>query len=815
MRLKVGILLFIVLALSQYQIVTAQSFITGNIIDHQGAPIPYATVRVMNSSDGTISSDRGDFKLELNQESEIEVSYLGYESARRTVNPGDSITITLQEKIYNLDEVAITADREDPAYPIIRKAIERRDSHRKSIDQYSAQLYIKGLVKLIDAPSQILGNEIGTLGGILDSTGTGIIYLSESISDFYFKQPDQIKEVIISSKLAESDNGFSFNTIQQGYFNIYDEYFHVMKTIVLPLSDNALTFYRYRLEGISVEEDGRQLYKIAVIPKSSTRPLFSGMIYIYGDTYNVDRVDLNLKGNTINIPVLGTLNISQDYITIDGKEVLFTQKTAVDGGIFGFQFSGAFNFLFSDYHLEDPAVDDINFTEAIRAEGQSNQQPARYWEENRPIPLSEVEVKEYDRKDSLKAVWTSKSYLDSIDRVNNKVGFMDIISGYTYSDSYRNRSFSYSGLSSFRYNPVEGHSLGTSVEMNQSDTSGYADYSIKGGLRYGIADRKFKGDLSYRKQLSSIRRSYFSIQLEDRYNQLCNCGQYPVPVLYNTFAALVTGQNEIKYYRHTGAQITYGSELFNGLYLNATASYSRRKTLSNHIDRQPWFSNKPYEANDNPLDFTPGYAMKSKVQMRYYFKQRYMIMGDRKSVVSRVGPGIRLSFERGWKVLNADSEFNLVELRVNDNYQNLNYLGDLSYSLSLGKFFGRRNMNNLDGKFFVSNAFLIVPREWYDQGFKRLPHYSYNAYDEYFHAYFDHDFDGLILNTIPVINKLGFEMRLSGTYLRSDSRNYGELAIGVDDIGWGLFRFIRLDYVWSFNDDGLSKKGFIIGIKIN
>ena len=62
-------------------------------------------------------------------------------------------------------------------------------------------------MRLTDAPNKILGKK---LNEDRDSI-KGIIYLSESESDISFKQPDKMKEVMVSSKVSGDSKGFSVN----------------------------------------------------------------------------------------------------------------------------------------------------------------------------------------------------------------------------------------------------------------------------------------------------------------------------------------------------------------------------------------------------------------------------------------------------------------------------------------------------------------------------------------------------------------------------------------------------------------------------
>src|SRR5690606_42107523 len=59
--------------------------------------------------------------------------------------------------------------------------------------------------------------------GMLDSTRTGIIYLSETISEIAYQKPDKFTEKIIASKVSGNDNGFSFNSAQSANISFYED----------------------------------------------------------------------------------------------------------------------------------------------------------------------------------------------------------------------------------------------------------------------------------------------------------------------------------------------------------------------------------------------------------------------------------------------------------------------------------------------------------------------------------------------------------------------------------------------------------------
>ena len=90
------------------------------------------------------------------------------------------------EKVV-LDEISISTG-ENPANKIIRKAIDNKNNNTDKFKEYTSNFYSRGLFKVKNAPEKILGRSLGDLGGGLDSTRTGIIYLSETVSEITFKK---------------------------------------------------------------------------------------------------------------------------------------------------------------------------------------------------------------------------------------------------------------------------------------------------------------------------------------------------------------------------------------------------------------------------------------------------------------------------------------------------------------------------------------------------------------------------------------------------------------------------------------------------
>ena len=224
------------------------------------------------------------------------------------------------------------------------------------------------MIRIKNAPEKILGQEIGDLGGGLDSTRSGIIYLSETISKIEFLRPDKLKEKITASKVAGNDSGFSFNTAVDVDYNFYENTNELGNQIVSPIANNAFTYYRYKLEGIFYDDKGNLINKIKVTPKRDNDPVFSGFVYIVEDQWTLYALELDITGEQARIPAADLISLQQDfsYSEKDGIWAKISQTIDFKYGIFGIKGDGRFTYVYSNY-VFNPDITKKDFGREILA----------------------------------------------------------------------------------------------------------------------------------------------------------------------------------------------------------------------------------------------------------------------------------------------------------------------------------------------------------------------------------------------------------------------------------------------------------------
>jgi len=395
-----------------------QAQIVGKISDAQGKALPFVNVYVENSYIGTTTNDDGNYKLEIKDTKEITIifQFLGYKTIKKTFIPNTSsyiLNVTLETESVSLDEVIISSG-ENPANRIIQNAIQARKVNLEKTNEFTADFYSRGIWRVEDAPEKILGQEIGDFDGALDSSRTGIIYLSETISEIAYQKPNNFKERIIASKVSGKDNGFSFNSAQDANFSFYENTIEINAAIVSPIANNAFGYYNYKLEGVFYE-NSQLINKIQVTPKRENDRVFNGKIYIVEDSWQIYGIELATTGNAIQVPMVEKLLFTQNFTFDEAEKNWVKISQTIDFGFafLGFKGNGKFTAVYSNYNF-NPNFSPKSFTnEVLFFEPEANKKDSLFWNGIRPVPLTNEEIADYIKKDSIQELRKSQVYLDS------------------------------------------------------------------------------------------------------------------------------------------------------------------------------------------------------------------------------------------------------------------------------------------------------------------------------------------------------------------------------------------------------------------
>ncbi|CAL2089620.1 DUF5686 and carboxypeptidase regulatory-like domain-containing protein [Tenacibaculum sp. 190524A05c] len=804
--------------------ITAQ--IKGKVVDKNNQPLPFVSVYLQNSLSGTTTNDNGLYILETKKTGKQTVvfQFLGFKTLKKEIQIDSfpfELNVKLSEEEVQLEEVTVNSN-ENPANGIIRKVIANKEKNTDKSGQYTSDFYSRGLFKIKNAPKKILGQEIGDLGGGLDSTRSGIIYLSETVSKIWFqKRPKNFKEVIVASKVSGQDNGISFNRAQDVNFNLYKNLVPVADAnIFSPISNYTFSYYKFKLEGTFYDKNGKLISKIKLIPRRENDRVFGGYIYVVEDDWAIYGADLTINGEQINNPAIDVLHIKQNYNyePNSGVWALILQTIDFKVGLFGFNINGRFSASYSNYNFKPTFSEDTFGKEILSFEDNATKKDSVYWNDLRSVPLTLEEKRDYVIKDSIKVVRKSKKYLDSIDNKSNKFTLLSPILGYSYNNSYEKWSVSYDGLlTNTQFNTVQGFNIDTRVTFSKRVNDEGKRWNVSAGLNYGFSDKRLRPTVSFYKKWNNISRPRLSIsggvdvvQFDQR---------NPISNFNNTLYSLIDKTNYAKYFEKTFAAVNFSQEVTPGIDVYTSLEYADRKPLENTTDYSFFSRRKTFETN-NPIDpsntlpaFTEHSIFKAQLAASFSFGSKYISYPkSRFTVTNSKYPTLTVGYRKTFGSDNSEFHSDMFFSRLQQNVS-LGNIGTFDYNARAGAFLEQKNIPFMDFYHPLANEIDLAPANRLSS-FNIMPYYAFSTNDSYAEIHTQHNFEGFILNKIPLLNKLNFHTVIGAkSYFSGGRKPYTEYSIGLDNIGWGKWRFLRLDFVQS-NFNGQKENRLLFGISL-
>ena len=793
----------------------AQYQISGKITATDGEVIPFASIYIKNTTTGVSANVDGIYKLPVEKGAvTLMFKAIGYKSAEKTINVTGNTTLNeiLEIESYTLNSVVIRANAEDPAFEIIRQAIKNRKKHLNEVEAFSTDVYIKGLQKLVGAPKKFFGIDVQkTLD--LDTNRKGILYLSESQSNFSFKRPNKIHEEMVSSKVSGMNNAFSFNKASDMIINFYDNLLLEgsglsSRSFVSPIAENAMFYYKYKLLG-STEENGITINKIEVIPRRKNDPVFRGIIYIADDSWRILGTNVYLTEDA-GINFVDTLNISQEFNKVENTYMPHNMTFQFKGKALGFKFEGYFVSIYNNYKINPNFPKNYFTPEILKITRAVNKKDSLYWMNNRPIPLTEEEQYDYKRKDSIALLKTSKPYLDSLERKNNKFGIGKLImTGYSINNRYDKKYIFFDPLiASVFFNTVEGFAFkyGVTYRKNLADRK---NYSIRPQVRYGFSNHLFTANITGSYNYDPLKRASVSASFGSEINDLNRYGT--MSLRSNTVNTLLFEKNLPKFYKKEFATIGLNRELADGLQANFTVDYSKNSTLKNTSNfkirdrkNEEYTSNNPFTPNVETALFPAYNSFNISATLSYTIGQTYITRPDGKFYQESKFPRFQLNYKKGVKgVLNSDVDYDYVGLEIYQQRISTGLLGYFSFVVGAGKFLNNNAVFYPDSKHFRGNNSTIFPPNL--RKFRFLDFYQYSTDKHFAEAHIEHNFAGFFINKIPLLRKLKLEEIVGANYLtQPNKKNYKEIYFGIERLGFGV------SYGFSYDGNKKIDEGFRI-----
>ena len=796
---------FALLTLFCSAVFSQQVTLSGKITDDQHKAIPFASIYIKNTTKGTSANSEGEYTLQLKAGNyEVQYKAVGYHTESRKVelNADKTSNVVLNFETYQLTGVTIKAGSEDPAYAIIRKAIRKRKVHLNEVSGYTCEVYIKGLQKLLAAPKKFLGVDVQKAAreNGLDSNRRGIVYLSESESKYSFQRPDRVHEELISSKVSGSNRAFSYNRATDLKVNFYENIQTWQnlsnRPLISPIADNAMFYYNYKFIGLSIE-NGETVNKIQLIPKRGYDPCFQGYIYILEDSWRIYGLDLFITSKQ-NINFVDTLHVNQQFFPV-GQNAWMPSSIKFDftGGLFGFKFGGYFISIYKDYDL-NPTFTKKEFNEVLRITKGINKKDSIFWENERPIPLTDEEKTDYKKKEVLAKKRESKPYLDSLDKRNNKLSATKLLfRGYQHSNRYDHEFFNIGPvIGALHFNTVQGYYFDYGATFRkQIDTINNRFLLLGARLGYGFSDHRFTGSANV-----VIPAGLFTLGLRAGSEIVDLNNTNPITRTVNGIYTLFEKQNAEKFYQKQFISASLSTRIVGGWLASVATEYAGRTWVPNtsafsffNPENRNYTSNNPFTPTQEIPLFPESQSFKIGFRTTYNFSNKYETFPNGKRYLPSAYPTIGFDYTKGVKnFLGSAVDYDLISVDVSKSDISLGVLGNTSFFIGAGKFLNNNNLYFPDYKQFSGNELFI-----YHQGintFLLLDYYKFSSNTQYIEGHLEHNFSGFILNKVPLIRKAKLQEILDINYLSTPGlKNYSEAGVGLQYLNF------RLMYGHSFN----------------
>lgn len=792
--------------------------IKGRVADSSGQSLPYAIVFIKNSKAAVTTNQDGYFELRtgISGSYTIICQLVGFKKWEKNIQATGNVYLDIvlfpQEKM--LAEVILKSG-EDPAYNIIKNAIRQRRFFDQQIERFSCRVYTKGQLRLRDFPRKFFGQTIDFEDG--DSSKKKIVFLSETISEYKFEKGKEKVEVISSRVSGQSDG---FGLAAPKIFSFYKENINFGSQInprgfISPISDNALNYYRYKLES-TYFEDGRMIDHIQVIPKRKFEPLFSGYIDIIDLEWRIHSLDLSLY-KASSMELLDTLRIEQLYRPVDKDNwFLSTQVIYPAAKFLGFDGYGSFLNVYTNVELPVSFAKKTFTNVLLKYIDSANRRTPDYWEDNRPLSLLEEEKKDFTKKDSLEKLKMDPRYLDSLDQRRNKTSlFGFVISGKSYSFSRSRSSVNIPSLiDQVNFNPAEGWVLSPSLSWSKRLDSSAASrkyININSNLRYGFSNGHFNSWLTLNYHLGKKYSTHFLFSGGSRVFQFNN--NSPIGERGNTISCLFGENNRIRSYEATYLRGSFRKSFDEGFQFTAAFQYQDRRPLENTTsftlrDRssRAYTPNYPFEIISANIPVHQVFF--TQLNIRWQPGVRYVEFAERKSSLGSKYPVFSFQYTKAISgILGADLDYSKWKFSMNGG-MNFHLLGRTRFKFGMGGFLNSDSVQLPDYNHFNGNISTLATE--YLNTFQLLPIYQFsNTSSFYSLLHLEHNFNGFLTNKLPLIRKLKVYLvtGLNGFYI-DKSRYYFEIFGGVDNI----LKQFRVDLVRSYLNGKPWQLAFRLGI---
>ncbi|MBN2164687.1 MAG: carboxypeptidase-like regulatory domain-containing protein [Marinilabiliaceae bacterium] len=824
----------------------------GTVTSYKGETIPFSSIYIKETTFGTTTNNQGEYEIKLPDAGTYNITFqsIGFQKQEQTIsinkNETKIINIILLDQIYQLKEVRVYSNNEDPAYNIMRKAIGMAPYYLRQIEHYESDVYLKGTLILDKAP-KLLVNQMKKEDVKIE---IGKRYTSESMNHITFDEPDKYHHKVISSRSSFPNNDEN-TTI--GYINS-SFYQPQIDMVISPLSPNSFKHYKFKFIDF-FKEGNIYVNKIEIIPRRKSQQLVKGTIYIVENIWNIYSINVKLE------TFYGAIQIKQTYSPVQPNTWLPTSHNFnIDASVFGIK--GKFNYISSvkyknvkpNTKLPIPSNLETGISKnkelenieqkIINSEKTKNQQridallnktninnrdmiklshlmkkeslkksnadttleikpndkyiinrqkndtlknDTLFWSSIRPIPLATDELESFAINDSLKII-NSKT-INKNKHQNHLSKTIDIFkSGKELKNKKNSFTFKYNGLFGFNnigFNPVEAFWLKQSTNISFNIDSIHK-INFTPYIKYSFGQKKIYWNTHINFNYAPLKRGSLNASFGHTNNDFYkNNSITPVVNLgYN----LLLKQNFLKLYHNHYYKIQNNIDIINGLTFSTSIKHEQFYSLQNKSEFS--FFNKSKKYNENTplnneaknINYINQTETSVNLSIQFTPQMYYRIKNGQKQMLYSKYPTLYIRYKQG--VDNITKSNSKFSLLEGFIFQKkeLGTFSSLQYSIGGGYFLNNDQMHFSSFKHFNTIEPNFEIRNT-ENSFALLNNYSSSTNKWFQEAHIQYISPLIILKRLPLFSNRLWTEKLYGNYLSTPTfKNYYELGYGIGQI---------------------------------
>ena len=784
-----------------FSIAQAQYFkVSGKITNSKLEPLALVSVQVKGSVKGTVSKENGTYELQLEEGSyDIAFSMLGYKTLliNLVVTKEYVQNVILEtEDAKGLSEVVVKGKIRDRSEEIIRNVIKVKDDILAAAGAYSCTVYIKATQE--DSSQRKVKTKKKATDSLKNNPNKDLFGMSMAEISLRYDHEDDNRTKEERSGVVKRGNpeALFYLSLTEGDFSLYN---NLLRSRVLsevpflsPVSYSGLAAYRFKTINIK-QQDEKKIYTISVKPRQLSNVTVEGELTILDSSWVILSAHFTLPG--YHIPEYDHFEIDQQYSFVDNKAWMITRQQFTYYSRSGKgKLSGQTIASYKDFEFNKIFPKKYFGTELSSTAQEAYKRDSSFWLEKRTEPLTAKEIRFIHYKDSILRVTTSKPYLDSLDRLTNKVTWKKVLLfGQTKFNREKKETWMLPPLAGL-IDPFQFG--GARLNLNAGYTRTFEsrkNISAFSSLSYGFRNNDINGNISVTHMYNPFNRGFINLSAQRDFQYIYTGDAWINMIRRNNF------------YLNQGFAINHGLELANGLFLYTNGAITFRRSLSDYKTGKKIDELFPdILDNDTAIAFDPYNAFYGTIRLQFTPRQRYIREPREKIILGSKWPTFYVSWRKGIPgVFKSKVDFDYLEFGIEQELK-LGVTGVSKYSVRSGSFLTQKDLRLVDYKFQRRGDPLLFMNP--HEAFQSLDS-TFPVFRRFYQAHYLHEFNGAILNKIPLFKKLQLREVAGGGFLYTQERNlrYIEAFAGVEKV-----------IKWPFNPLYKFKMGvYVVGSAAN